>query len=272
MNEMFRNRNSAMMRNLVLNPIGIDIPSADDSLLAQHDRYFSTFLANSPTLLKAAHALRFQVYCLERKFENAEEHPDGLEKDTYDAHAIHGVLLHRPTRATIGTARMIFAKPGEKDSLPIMTLLRASSLDLSNYVNLTKSIEVSRFAISKEFRRRRSDQLDAPVLAHANAREINLAFLSLLQFVLRESIEHNVLFWTAVMEPKFLRLLARMGICYTPIGPLVVHHGIRQPCYCYVPDMLRNAGRVQRQCWEVLTDGGVLHEELAAKVGYLALA
>ncbi len=99
-----------------------------------------------------------------------------------------------------------------------------------------------------------------------------MAFLSLVQFVLRESVKHNVLFWTAVMEPKLLRLLARLGICYTPIGPLVEYHGIRQPCYCYLPDMLENARRAQRQGWEVLTDGGVLHDQLANNVRNWAAA
>jgi N-acyl amino acid synthase of PEP-CTERM/exosortase system len=162
---------------------------------------------------------------------------------------------------------MILPEGGAEDDFPIMTLLRQSSLDLSDYVNLKQCIEVSRFAISKEFRRRKSDQPDASMLTRADAsREANLAFLSLLQFVLRESIKRDILFWTAVMEPKFLRLLARMGICYTPLGPLVMHHGIRQPCYCYLPDMLENARNVHPECWEVLTDGGVLHEELAANV------
>ena len=114
--------------------------------------------------------------------------------------------------------------------------------------------------------------MDVPVFTRAAAlRETNLAFLSLLQFVLRESVRQNVLFWTAVMEPKFLRLLARMGITYNPVGPMVMHHGIRQPCYCYLPEMLENARRVQPQCWEVLTDGGLLHEKIVANVGMPAL-
>ena len=88
--------------------------------------------------------------------------------------------------------------------------------------------------------------------------------------MLRESIRRDMLYWTAVMEPKFLRLLARMGVCYTPVGPLVMHHGVRQPCYCYLPDMLEIARRVNPQCWEVLTDGGASPGQAgAAKVGQL---
>jgi N-acyl amino acid synthase of PEP-CTERM/exosortase system len=263
---------NAMIRNVLAHPAEVDPRASHDGLLAQHNRYFSTVLADSPALREAAHALRFQVYCLERNFENAEEHPNGLEIDSYDAHAVQGVLFHRPTRGAIGSVRMILPEAGTEDSFPIMTLLRPSSLDLSDYVNVAQCIEVSRFAISKEFRRRKSDQIDSSLITRADAyRETNLAFLSLLQFVLRESLRRDVLFWTAVMEPKFLRLLARMGICYTPLGPMVMHHGIRQPCYCYLPDMLENARRVHPECWEVLTDGGILHEELAAKTGSLAL-
>jgi N-acyl amino acid synthase of PEP-CTERM/exosortase system len=245
----------------------VQSPIQDADLLAQHDKYYNTVLADSAELVASAHALRFQVYCLEREFEKAEEHPDGLETDAYDSHSVHGVVFHRPTKSAIGTARMILPKASGEESFPVAALLRGSSLDLSDYVDLTKCIEVSRFAISKEFRRRKADQMDAAVLTRAQAgREINLAFLSLLQFVLHESVKRDVLYWTAVMEPKFLRLLARMGICYTAVGPLVMHHGIRQPCYCYLPDMLENARLMNRQSWEVLTDGGLLHHKLLRKI------
>lgn len=262
---------NAMIRNVLTTPREIDLHPLDGSLLARHDQYFSTVLADSGALREAAHALRFQVYCLERKFENAEEHPNGLEIDMYDTHSIQGVLFHRPTRGAIGSVRMILPEEGSENSFPVMTLLRHSSLELSDYVNLDQCIEVSRFAISKEFRRRKSDEVAASVLTRADAcRQTNLAFLSLLQFVVRESVKRKTLFWTAVMEPKFLRLLERMGVCYTSVGPMVMHHGIRQPCYCYLPDMLENARRVHPECWEVLTDGGILHEELLANVGNLA--
>jgi N-acyl amino acid synthase of PEP-CTERM/exosortase system len=264
---------SATIRNVLSRPVEINRLTGNDSLLAQHDRHFSTVRADSPALLRVAHALRFQVYCLERKFENAEDHPDGLEIDAYDDHAIQGVMFHRPTQSAMGAVRMIHSRGGIPDSLPIEGLLRPSSLDISDYVDVSQTIEISRFAISKEFRRRKSDEIGASALTHTDAaEETHLAFLGLSQFVLREALKRNVLFWTAVMEPKLLRLLARMGICYTPIGPLVEHHGIRQPCYCYVPDMLENARRAHPQWWSVLTDGGLLHDQLTGTIRELAVA
>ena len=261
---------NAIVRDVLITPREFDLHSLDSSLLARHNQYFSTVLADSAALRETAHSLRYQVYCLERKFENADEHPNGLETDDYDSHSIHGVLLHRPTHGAIGSVRMILPEESAGDSFPVAGLLRHSSLELSDYVNLDECIEVSRFAISKEFRRRKSDEVATSALTRADAlRQTNLAFLSMLQFVLRESVKRKVMFWTAVMEPKFLRLLERMGICYTSVGPMVVHHGIRQPCYCYLPDMVENARRMHPECWEVLTDGGILHDELMANVGNL---
>src|ERR1700712_1942968 len=95
------NRNVLGHENIIADQAGNDRRNVEAGLLAQHDHYFSTVLADSPVLQQTAHALRFQVYCLERKFENEEEHPDGLEKDEYDAHSIQGLLSHRPTRGVI---------------------------------------------------------------------------------------------------------------------------------------------------------------------------
>lgn len=262
---------NGVVRNVLTDPVGSKF-SADDSLLTQYNKFFTTVLADTGALRESAHALRFQVYCLERKFENAEQHPDGLETDEYDAHAVQGVLFYRPSQSAMGAARVILTRGGMPDNLPIERLLRQSDLELSDYVNLSETIEISRFAISKEVRRRKSDQPEAAVSQADTLRETNLAFLGLLQFVLRECVKRKVLYWAAVMEPKFLRLLARMGITYLPVGPLVMHHGIRQPCYCYLPDMLENARRVHPECWEVLTDGGILHDQTMANAGKGKLA
>jgi len=236
------------------------------SLLARHDVYFETRLADSPSILEAAHHLRYQVYCVERKFESAEQHHNGQEIDQYDRHAIQGVLYHRPTDRAIGTVRMILPADCGMGRLPIENFLRGNDINLSAIVDIERSVEVSRFAISKEFRRRWTDDL---LLARHSlspqdaARQGNLAFLSLVQFFLRESIERRVLYWTAVMEPMLLRMLDRMGIHFRPIGPVVNHHGLRQPAWSYIPTVLDELKFEHRDYWEVVTNGGELSQRLA---------
>ncbi|HEX4634965.1 MAG TPA: PEP-CTERM/exosortase system-associated acyltransferase [Rhizomicrobium sp.] len=240
------------------------------SLLARHDVYFETRIADQPSLSEAAHALRYQVYCLERRFENADEHSDGLEIDAFDAHAIQGLLFHRPTDRAIGTVRLILPGYCTEGRLPIEQMLRANNIDLADFVRIGDSVEVSRFAISKEFRRRWTDDCaiaaGRPLSSQETARQANLACLSLIQFLVRQSVERRVHYWTAVMEATFLRMLARMGIHFTGIGPVVFHHGFRQPCYCYLPSMLERLRFEQRDYWEVITNGGELSSRLTLQI------
>jgi len=240
------------------------------SLLARHDVYFETRIADRPSLTRAAHELRYQVYCLERKFENADEHTSGLETDQFDQHAIQGVLFHRPTERAIGTVRMIMPDHCGEDGLPVEQMLRPNGFNLANFVRIAESVEISRFAISKEFRRRWTDDCaiaaGRPLSPQETARQANLACLSLIQFLVRQSVEHGVLYWTAVMEATFLRMLARMGIHFTAIGPVVFHHGFRQPCYCYLPAMLERLKLEQRDYSDVITNGGELSSRLALQL------
>jgi N-acyl amino acid synthase of PEP-CTERM/exosortase system len=236
------------------------------SLLARHNVYFETRLADCPSITEAAHKLRYQVYCVERKFENAEQHRNGQEIDQYDRHAIQGVLYHRPTERPIGTVRMILPADCGGGRLPIEQFLRSNDIDLREIVDIERSVEVSRFAISKDFRRRWTDDLILaahPLSPQDAARQANLAFLSLVQFFLRESIERRVLYWTAVMEPMLLRMLDRMGIHFRPIGPVVNHHGLRQPSWCYIPTVLEELKFEHRDYWQVVTNGGELSEKMA---------
>ena len=245
--------------------VAFDVASKDLGLLARHDLFFETRVANTALLIETAHALRYQVYCLERKFENAAEHQSGLETDGFDGHAKHGVLFHRPTQKAIGTVRMIVPRRDMENGLPIMPLLRHDNLELADLVDIDHAVEISRFAISKEFRRRRTDQFENARDIRVNrtnaVREANLACLSLIQFLIRQSAADGTLYWTAVMEPRLLRMLAGMGIRFTSIGSLVLHHGLRQPCYCHLPTMLEEVRQEHPQYWNVLTNGGELSEK-----------
>jgi hypothetical protein len=53
-------------------------------------------------------------------------------------------------------------------------------------------------------------------------------------------------------------MLASMGVRFHPIGPLISHHGLRQPSFCYLPDMLRDLARTKPDHWAVVTDRGQL--------------
>src|SRR5471032_1247194 len=107
----------------------VELWQTQQNLLARHDVYFETRVADHPALVEAAHALRYQVYCLERKFEKADEHSNGLEIDQFDDRAIQGLLFHRPTDTAIGTVRIIMPRNCPEGRLPITQLLRQNNID-----------------------------------------------------------------------------------------------------------------------------------------------
>lgn len=227
--------------------------STQSSLLARYNDCFRTQRAGSPALVRIAQAIRYQVYCLERKFENEAAHEDGLERDDFDGVAVHSLIIHRPTGAAIGTARLI--PLSDMDALaPIRQLLRENGLRARDHVPLATTAEISRFAISNRLRRRDGARL-APECRGG------LPCLGLIQELLRQSTARGLTHWAAVMEPKLLRMLAAMGIHFTPVGPLVDHHGLRQPSYCNLPQMLERLRRERPEHWMVVTEGGALLPE-----------
>ena len=62
----------------------------------------------------------------------------------------------------------------------------------------------------------------------------------------------------AVMEPALLRMLRSLGIYFEKLGPSVVYHGRRQPCFCELDRLLRTTWAERPDIWEVLTENGRL--------------
>jgi N-acyl amino acid synthase of PEP-CTERM/exosortase system len=239
---------------------------ADESLLQIFNRYFRTVSADTPDLIRQAQEIRYKVYCVEHLFENSAEHPDGREKDEFDAHAVHSLLIYRPSGQPVGTVRLVLPRRDVPEkSFAIQGLIGPSLIAGDRYFPLLTTAEVSRFSISKQLRRRKRDTLYGDDVACSKApdnstdrRSGPLMSLGLIQTLVRMSAQHSITHWCAVMEPKLLRFLAAMGIHFEPIGPWVEYHGLRQPCYCHIGTILDRVKCEKPMFWEVLTDGGTL--------------
>jgi N-acyl amino acid synthase of PEP-CTERM/exosortase system len=245
------------LNNLVATTPSVTRTVADD-LLTRFNTYFQSTPAVSPRLIETAFALRYQVYCLERNFEEAARFDNCLEQDEFDSRALHSLVFHRPSAQAIGTVRLIPAGY-VRDSMPIQKILRANDIDASRYFSAAETAEISRFAISKDFRRRNADRAKTGTdCASEIERRSNLPCLGLIQGILRHSLDMGISTWAAVMEPQLIRMLACMGIRFTPIGPVVSHHGLRQPAFCDVPRMLKNLEIEKPDFWSVVTNAGEL--------------
>jgi N-acyl amino acid synthase of PEP-CTERM/exosortase system len=237
------------------------LENIEESLLDRFNIYFRTALAVRADALAEALRIRYQVYCLENSFENPADHQGGLERDAFDAHSVHSLLIHRASAQAMGTARLVMPVQHDlEQSFPIQSVCTHPQL---NRLPLGRTAEVSRFCISKQFRRRQCDTVEG-VGSHEGCDRRQerrsmapLMSLGLIQSLVRMSEERGITHWCATMEPTLLRLLAAMSIHFEPLGPLVRYHGTRQPCYLEVGPMLERVKNEQRQLWDVLTGSEV---------------
>jgi N-acyl amino acid synthase of PEP-CTERM/exosortase system len=181
--------------------------------------YFDVVRADSPELLAQVYRLRYQVYCLEHPFENPEEHDDGLERDEDDYRSVHSLLVHRHTGTYAGTVRAILPEDVQRHPLPIHRILAAQNGDLLNRFPSDSTAEISRFAVFKEFRRRRGEEryVDANVPGKAptvpsERQMIPYITFGLIRGVVETCAEHGISHISAVMEPPLIRILGRFGI------------------------------------------------------------
>ena len=213
------------------------------------NRYLSVVPANSPSLLDQAFRLRFQVYCVERGFENPSDHPDGRERDRDDDRSLHFLVLDRATGIAAGTVRLIL--PRTHSDLPVFK--QTGSGDPNSMLPRSTTAEVSRFAVAKAFRR----PLEANWYSGTGHRTcLPILTIGLIQAIVIMSSVSGITHIAAMMEPSLLRLLRRMGIEFHPMGGLVEHHGVRQPAWAIVAHLIERAKECHRELWEVATDAG----------------
>jgi len=242
------------------NETSADLVAADDTLLTRFNAHFRTFTADTSEEIREAQRVRYQVYCIENSLEppNAE----GIETDGFDSHSVHSLLVHRATGRALGTVRLILPFPDDVEhSFPMQSVLPASTAREFRKLPLYSAAEVSRYSVSRQFRRSEGTNDEGAGFISVSGPLMRLA---LFQCMVRMSFEYGITHWCAMMEPTLLRMLAAMAIRFRPVGPLVEFHGLRQPCYCSVADILESTRQERPAFWSVLTNGGVLRKSAAA--------
>ena len=123
---------------------------------------------------------------------------------------------------------------------------------------LHQTAEISRLAISKEFRRRHTDGRYADMgFPHhpanptsAERRLLPHITFGLFRGLLKICRDYQISVLAAVMEPSLLRILARLGLGFERLGPFIEYHGIRQPCIAHLVDLLRGSRAQASLLWE----------------------
>ena len=199
--------------------------------------------------LKEIYRLRYKVYVEECGFERPENHPDGIEIDEFDKNSVHFATKNE-NESIIGTVRLILNSPIgfpiekrcklniNKDELPRNYLAEISRLAISKqyrrrgedkfiYGPEEERREIIDTGDTKQYQRRAEDKYRSGEL-YERRREPDLV-LSLYKAIYHESKRRNITHWYAVMTKGLYILLKRFGIDFEPIGQPVDYHGIRTP-------------------------------------------
>lgn len=244
-------------------------------LLSAFNQYFELVHADTDELREEVFQLRYQVYVLETGFETEADckktiNPDGqivyLEEDEYDTRSDHYLLRHLRTGLYAATTRLVLPDRRRLEAPYPIEAHCALDQPARDFAIRAHLGEISRFAVSKVFKRRLGE---ASSLAGV-ASDIDMYFeederrvlphisLGLFAAVMRMAHEHHISHCYAVMEPALVRLLGRFGVIFHRIGPDVDYHGLRVPCLTTADEALPNIQRVAPQVWDLITNRGEL--------------
>jgi N-acyl amino acid synthase of PEP-CTERM/exosortase system len=239
-----------------------------DGGLDSFDKYFEIALARGAADIERAMALRYQVYCIEHSYEDPGSHRDGREHDEFDDRSVHSLLMHRKSGSVAATVRLVLTD--EKNSNQPLPIERHCEIDreawkyrLANFER-HQIAEISRFAVSKQFRRRFGEAETTHGVVEQNQlrrvqeerRALPQITLGLFQAIVRMSYEHDIKMWFAVMEPTLLRLLKRFGIHFVAVGRAIDYHGVRLPCMGPVDEVMSGIKKNCPDVWDFITSKG----------------
>jgi N-acyl amino acid synthase of PEP-CTERM/exosortase system len=191
--------------------------------------YFNFLRVDGTEQLYETFRLRYQVYCLEREFLPAEEHPTASESDHFDAVSEHFSAYDRHQQIA-GSVRLVGHSP--EHGYPFQSHCPVFS-DAWLPPN-EEAQEISRLVVSKLYRRRQGDNWfgvseenpdDLPEDIAAKRGGHPIIVLGMYREMYRYSKQNGVNYWYAAMERSLVRLLGRYGFDFKPVGPQIDYYG-----------------------------------------------
>lgn len=254
------------------------------SLIDLFNEYFEVVRVDTPEKLQECCRLRYEVYCKEALIPgfDANDYPDGLERDQYDERSVHCLLVHNSTGRIAGTVRVILHDSKDQFKFP---LEKVTGLEIFPHNRIG---EVSRLILAPEFRGRKGESRQPQGIAQEpeysapkngrrdpqakwNGPDLRKSIprrrfphtvLGLITGLVQMSVEHNLNYWYAGMEPACARLLRSFGINFAPISPIIDYYGPCKGYFCYIPEILENVYRTDQQIWGLLTQNGTFSQSL----------
>ena len=177
---------------------------------------YEVVLADTEESRKIHYNIRYQVYCLEKGYEDANKFLDKMEKDEYDAHAVHFLIRHKASKQWVGTFRLITES---LHNLPIHQHAKISNLQTTKQKH--KFSEFSRLSIIRQFQKLPGKTTKTP-------NDHDIIFKAICTGV-EYSRKNGVNIIIFLCRRSLSRVINKMGIKTWQIGTKILHRGVRYP-------------------------------------------
>jgi N-acyl amino acid synthase of PEP-CTERM/exosortase system len=211
--------------------------------MEEHMKRIRFIKVDSEYMKKEVYKLRYDVYVNEFGFEKQGDHPSGLEMDIYDPYSVELAAIEQVNverQKIIGTIRLILHS---EHGFPIENTVPIGFTGKKPPVD--KIAEISRLAISKEYRRRQGDGLYGAKSFQKVSEDGGLAdcgriqsekvkiqpylILGLFKEMYQVSKKMGITHWYMITEKKLWYALKRFDLIFRQIGEPVNYHGLRIP-------------------------------------------
>jgi N-acyl amino acid synthase of PEP-CTERM/exosortase system len=212
-------------------------------MMHEHMKRIKFVEVDSDFLKKELFKLRYDVYVSEFGFEKKEDHPSGQEMDIYDPYSVELAAIEQigaEAQKVIGTIRLILHS---EHGFPIENVTPIDFTEEKPPIN--RIAEISRLAISREYRRCQGDGLygvksylkvseGEGLLNRDRSQNVKVRIqphliLGLFKELYHVSKKLGITHWYMITEKKLWYALKRFDLIFRQIGEPVNYHGVRIP-------------------------------------------
>ena len=184
------------------------------------DDHFEVLLADTEWAKDIHYNLRYRIYCLERGYEDPQAYPDLREHDLYDESSAHFLIRSLESHEWLATVRLITVP---FNSLPINEHCEIDKDQLPEF-SVGEVAEVSRLCAIPPQQK---------LTFHAGLTTSWLT-MGLIRAARWYALEHEIRYFSFLVADSLARILKRVGIEFTAVGPISNYRGKRRP---YVHDV-----------------------------------
>ena len=210
------------------------------------DETFRVCFADTPFGVALHQRIRYQVFCLDKGFEDAGAFSAARETDAWDDQAAHFIVQNQNTRQWVAATRLVLPRPGKL--LPVESLGALDRRQLGNSDLLVG--EISRFCIVGNRTQRGAnsglqpapDSLAALGIGTIGRRQQFEVTLGMIRAVGIYALKRQINCIMLITDP-FARMLRTLGVILRQVGPAIEHRGMRTPYLVEMRESVMSMGR-----------------------------